>query len=75
MAEATWQAGVVTTMVKENGVVSETFGSLLMESPFGQKQGSVSAGGCGSGKTLSSGTWPGLESQCGRVSSSSSSWT
>lgn len=69
------QAGVVTMMVKKNAVVSETFGSLAMESPLEQKQGSLSADGSGGGKILVSGTWPGLDSQCRRVSSPSNSWT
>lgn len=69
------QAGVVTMMVKKNAVVSETFGSLAVESPLEQKQGSVSADGSVGGKILVSGTWPGLDSQCRRVSSPSNSWT
>lgn len=47
------QAGVVIIMVKQNGVASETFGSLVMESPSKTKtEGSASGGGGSGGKTL-----------------------
>lgn len=52
-------------MVKKNGVASETFGSLAMESPLGQKQSHVSGGGGWWWKDpYVSGTGLELDSQC-----------